>query len=64
MLTARAGDLLPPILQGPPSANPFWLRDPFDVAASAWVRRTQVEKETAAMRTPDEWLLVVAWDES
>jgi len=62
--TAKASLLLPEILKGPPNANPVWRRDPGDIVTAKWAGRTVIDQTAAAACTPDEWLLVEAWDES
>ena len=56
--------LLPPIVAGPPSANPHWLFDPGDVLSMKWEGKTVIDQAEAAGSGPEEWLMVEAWDES
>lgn len=62
--TAQAERLIPPILGGPPEAERIWGCDPHDVIGSAWEGKTVIDRPVADDCRPDEWLLVVAWDES
>jgi hypothetical protein len=61
---APAKLLLPPILQGPPSANAGWIAGPHEILTPEWEGRTTIDRAAAAGCNPDEWLLVEAWDES
>ena len=61
---ARARDLAPQILQGPPCANAMWMSDPNDVLTSKWEGKTKVNRRALKRCGGDEWLLVEAWDES
>jgi len=62
--TAQAAHLLLAVLSGPPEAYAKWMCDPYDVVTSDWLGKTVVDKQTAEDCRPEEWLLVVAWDES
>ena len=62
--TALARDLLPSITSGPPEARDPWVFDPGDILLPHWVGRTLIDKEAVENCSPDEWLLVEAWDES
>jgi hypothetical protein len=62
--TAQAVFLLPRILEGPPDANQVWWRDEYDSVLPEWAGRTVIDVENAKKCPADEWLLVVAWDES
>jgi hypothetical protein len=61
---AQARHLLPEILEEPPHANAIWVRDSGDVLTERWVARTSVDCAAADECSPDEWLLVEAWDQS
>jgi hypothetical protein len=61
---APARHLLTPISEGPPQANAVWRHDPGDILTSKWEGRTTIDQEAVARCSPDEWLLVEAWDES
>ena len=54
--TAQAEHLIPPILEGPPKAQPTWQVDDGDVLTSAWVGKTAVGGLAADDYRPDEWL--------
>jgi hypothetical protein len=63
--TARSDQLLPPILGGPPHANPVWNSGPDDLIDNAvWLGRTTIYSAAVDSCRPDEWLVVEAWDES
>jgi hypothetical protein len=62
--TARAEHLIPRIVGGPPGAREHWLRESDDVVDERWLGRTVIDSAVVADCNPDEWLLVVAWDES
>ena len=62
--TAQAKDLLPRIIGGPPHAHKTWICGPTDIIEPGWEGKTTIERSAASKCTPDEWLLVVAWDES
>jgi hypothetical protein len=61
---AMAKHLVPLFLESPPRANKVWTHDPGDIIGEGWLGRTVVDRVTAASCRPEEWLLVVAWDES
>jgi hypothetical protein len=60
---AKAVDVIPQ-LDSPPEANPIWISGPDDILTERWTGRTVVDQGAAATCTPDEWLLIEAWDES
>lgn len=62
--SARAADLLLVIEQGPPHANAVWMHDPGDILGPAWDGKTVVHDDVVQQCSPDEWLLIEAWDES
>jgi hypothetical protein len=62
--TAQAEHLIPPILGGPPSAREIWTSGPDDVLTSQWAGKTVINHAVVDGCRADEWLLVVAWDES
>lgn len=62
--TATAEHLLPRILEGPPLANDTWIIGEGIIDPNVWVGKTLIEHATARQCRFDEWLLVVAWDES
>jgi hypothetical protein len=61
---ALARDLIPPILEGPPEANIVWTCGRYDMITPEWHGRTVIEAEAIEGCSPNEWLLVEAWDES
>ena len=62
--TARAADLVPVIEQGPPNANTHWIYGVNDTLGPAWDGKTVFHEDVARDCSPDEWLLIEAWDES
>jgi hypothetical protein len=60
---ARAVDVVPR-LDAPPEARPVWVSGPDDVVSGEWAGRTVVDRDAAAACTPEQWLLIEAWDES
>ena len=62
--TARAADLIPTLLAGPPEAREVWKTDADDVVTPEWEGRTRIDRDALSACAPDEWLCVVAWDES
>lgn len=62
--TATAQVLLPRVIDQPPGARANWVADAGDVVNEKWEGTTAVNQAVAALCRPDEWLLVVAWDES
>ncbi len=63
--TAKAEHLLPRILTGPPQAQSTWVCGPDDILDfSKWEGKTTIDRALADDCRPDEWLLIVAWDES
>ncbi len=61
--TARAEHLLRAI-EDPPDANEVWSLGEEDVVLDFWVGKTSVDHAAIQQCRPEEWLLVVAWDES
>ncbi len=45
-------------------AHERWRRDDYDTVTEDWAGRTVVDQAEASNCRPDEWLLVVVWDES
>lgn len=64
VITAQTQDVIQQILQGPPHANTVWLREEFDFVTDQWAGKTVIDHEALAQCRPDEWLKIVAWDES
>jgi hypothetical protein len=62
--TAQAKQLLPVIAAGPPCANQSWICGKDDVIGSGWAGETTFDEGLAHECAADEWLMVVAWDES
>jgi hypothetical protein len=62
--TAKAESLLLVIADGPPAARETWISGEHDVLTSGWEGKTVIDPAVADACQPDEWLLVVAWDES
>lgn len=51
-------------LGGPPEANSIWGCGPDDIISSKWEGKTVINRAAVDDCQPDEWLLVVAFDES
>lgn len=62
--SAPAAHLMPRILEGPPFAHSVWIVPAGSVTTEQWAGRTMIDCEQSAACPPDEWLLVVVWDES
>jgi len=62
--TAQAEHLIPWIVGGPPAARQTWASSQHDVLTSQWEGKTVIDHAVANDCRSDEWLLVVAWDES
>jgi hypothetical protein len=63
--TAPAKYLIPWVIgKAPPDANKTWVSGPDDIILPGWIGETVTDPAAAAECQPDEWLLVVAWDES
>jgi hypothetical protein len=64
LYTAPAEYLIPRILDKPPLARDVWGRDEFDSVTSSWAGKTVIDHIAAKQCRFDEWLKLVAWDES
>ena len=64
IFTAIAEHLIPQIAGTPPGARTNWLREESDIVTDRWEGKTVVDGATIAQCRPEEWLIVVAWDES
>lgn len=62
--SARAGDVIPQIQEGPPFARKVWARDEGDFVTSGWLGKTTLFPEIIENCRPEEWLIIRAWDES
>jgi hypothetical protein len=62
--TAQAAHLTPRLIDGPPEANARWVSEPHDILLPHWEGKTVIDRTAIDACRPDEWLLVVAWDES
>ena len=62
--TAQAQFLIPIIVAGPLEAHRRWVHEADDVILPGWEGKTVIDQATVDECRPDEWLLVVAWDES
>lgn len=62
--TATAENLLPRIIDEPPGALLVWASGADDIITEKWEGRTVIDHSAANDCRPDEWLLIVAWDES
>ena len=64
LFTVRAKLIIPKISHNPPRANEVWLREDFDSVMEDWVGKTAIDHDVIARCDPDEWVMIVAWDES
>ena len=63
--TTHCGAIRTELLGGPPLAREVWLSDPGDtIDWSLWKGATFVDHDELSNIPNDEWLLIVAWDES
>ena len=62
--TAQAEHLIPQIVTGPPAARQTWVCGQHDILTPEWEGKTVIDHAVAEDCRSDEWLLVVAWDES
>jgi hypothetical protein len=62
--TATAENLLSQIIDEPPGGRLIWETGADDIITEKWEGRTVIDHSAANACRPDEWLLVVAWDES
>jgi hypothetical protein len=64
LLTTTAAHLLSRILDGPPEARFHWALSSHDLITDNWEGRTLLDHAALEDCRPDEWLLVVIFDES
>ena len=63
--TARCSELKPVILGDMPGARKVWIHDLHDqIDFSKWKGSTFIDRDELQSVEVDEWLLVIAWDES
>ncbi len=62
--TALAKDVLPHLVGEIPEARPVWGCDPGDILSPEWEGQTTKTPAVIEACSPDEWLLIVVWDES
>jgi hypothetical protein len=62
--TTLAKHLIPYIANSPPNAKAQWNVDEGDIILPSWKGKTQINKIEIDKCSPDEWLLIEAWDES
>jgi len=62
--TALAEHIIPRIVDEPPGARDPWVCGPHDILGQGWEGKTVLDQDAIAACRPDEWLLVVAFDES
>jgi hypothetical protein len=62
--TATAQNLIPQIIGEPPGARRIWASGENDILTEKWEGKTVIDRAAIAACRPDEWLLIVAWDES
>jgi hypothetical protein len=63
LYTGRSKDILPRI-SDPPDVHTSWFCGPYDLAGDGWEGRTVIDATAIARCSPDEWLIIQAWDES
>ncbi len=59
-----AEQLSPHFVNGVPEAHSTWSCEVSDILLDGWEGKTVIDQTAIAACRPDEWLLVVAWDES
>jgi len=62
--TATAEHLIPHFTNGIPEAHSMWSFEASDILMKGWAGKTVMDQTAIAACGPDEWLLLVAWDES
>ena len=62
--TAQAEHLISTVVAGPPLAKQTWTVGEHDIIMPNWEGKTVIDRAVADDCRPDEWLIVVAWDES
>ena len=62
--TAMAIHIVSRLRGDPPLAKPYWTVDKGDIITSEWLGKTTKDLEAMDACRPDEWLIIVAWDES
>ena len=62
--TATAEHLIPQFVNGIPEAHSTWSFEASDILMKEWEGKTAIDQTAIAACRPDEWLLVMAWDES
>jgi hypothetical protein len=62
--TAQAKHIISRVVAGPPLAKRVWGVDAHDIIMPEWAGKTVIDRAVADDCRPDEWLIVIAWDES
>ena len=62
--TAQAEHIVSRVVAGPPLANRAWTVGENDILTPAWEGKTMIDRGVADDCRPDEWLTIIAWDES
>lgn len=62
--TAQAEYVIPRILDNPPHAREVWGRDEHDFVDETWAGKTVIDRDASRQCRFDEWLKIIAWDES
>src|SRR5687768_16772212 len=62
--TATAEHLIPHFVNSIPEAHSTWSYEVSDILMNEWEGKTAIDQTAIAACRPDEWLLVLAWDES
>ena len=62
--TARAEHIISRVVAGPPLAKRTWTFGEHDIIMPNWEGKTVIDLAVADDCRPDEWLIIIAWDES
>lgn len=62
--TAQAEHIISRVVAGPPLANQVWGFDSDWIILPGWAGKTVIDRGVVDDCQPDEWLIIIAWDES
>jgi hypothetical protein len=62
--TAQAEHIISRVVAGPPLANRTWAVGENDILMPGWEGKTVIDRAVADDCRPDEWLIIIVWDES
>ena len=62
--TAQAEHIISRVVAEPPLANRVWGAGEHDILMPGWEGKTVIDRSVANDCIPDEWLIIIAWDES